>query len=116
MSGRGDRARLRVVRDFPTLSSIPDNVGVPRRLRPDRRSPRREPPATCREQPAAWGRAAVPLGCALALAVGGVLLLAASADAGDPAAHAEHGASATAAQLPGMAPRLRSTAPQPAPS
>lgn len=48
--------------------------------------------------------------------MGGVLLLAASGDAGDPAAHAEHGASATAAQLPGIALRLRSTAPQPAPS
>jgi hypothetical protein len=48
--------------------------------------------------------------------MGGILLLATSTDAGDPAARGDHAASASAAPPPGVALRLRSTTPQPAPT
>lgn len=62
-------------------------------------------------RPAVQRRAAIPLICALALAMGGVLLLAASGGASDPALRAGNGASATTPPPPGVALRLRSTAP-----
>ena len=122
MTRPGDRARLRVVRDLPTVPSIPDDVRVPRRPQQDRWSQQRMHPAALREQPAWPERSpsrrpvAVPIGCALALALGGVLLLTADRDAGHPAIRGQHGTSATAAPPPGVALRLRSTTPQSSPT
>lgn len=166
VSGSGGRARLRVVRDLPTVPSTPDpaeelrpsqlrHPGVPpghpwaqspvRPAQPVARrmqsAARRKQPAVRRKQPAApwaqpwagpnqpgrvrriprrepaaWRRAAPPLSGALALALGGVLLLATGGYAGDPAQRAASRSSATATAPPGGVLQLRSPSSQPAPA